>query len=99
MNSSTETKSILHLTLLRNYFDAIANGDKVEEYRIRSIYWVTRLKDRHYDEVHFRNGYRKDSPFMRVEFKGITEKQHSGYGPVFAIQLGKVLEVSNHEGS
>ena len=47
-----------------------------------------------YDEIHFRNGYRKDSPFMRVEFKGmdigIWEKKK-----VFIIHIGEILEIRN----
>jgi len=28
-----------------------------------------------YDEIHFKNGYNKDAPFMRVECKGIDKKE------------------------
>lgn len=53
---------------------------------------------RPFDEVHFRNGYAKDAPFMRVEWKGMQRgcPPKIGYGSdAFAIQLGKVLEKRN----
>jgi len=78
---------ILHLTLKKEYFDLIASGEKTEEYRERKPYWMSRLLGRTYDEIHFRNGYRPDSPFMRVECKGIIPSQSH-----YVIKLGKVLE-------
>jgi len=83
---------ILHLTLHRKWFDLIATGQKTEEYREIKPYWDSRLKDRDYDIIHFRNGYGKDRPFMSVEFKGIKIKD------CYAIQLGKILEIQNWEG-
>ena len=84
---------ILHLTLKREWFELIASGDKTEEYRERKPYWMARLFGRTYDEVHFRNGYRPDSPFMRVEYKGILVGQS-----YYIIKLGKVLEISHSKG-
>ena len=84
---------ILHLTLHRKWFDLIAKGIKVEEYREYKPYWITRLSERSYDEIHFRNGYRIDAPFMRVECRGIVLDGQSGR---FVIKLGKVLEVKNY---
>ncbi|KKL96445.1 hypothetical protein LCGC14_1844380 [marine sediment metagenome] len=80
--------NILHLTLKRKWFDLIASGAKTEEYRECKTYWVKRLRGRVYDEVHFRNGYRPDSPFMRVECLGISCIAYH-----YIIKLGKVLEV------
>ena len=34
---------ILHLSLVREFFDQIARGEKLEEYRDRTDYWKTRL--------------------------------------------------------
>lgn len=88
------SKKILHLTLKRKWFDQIAVGLKKEEYRELKDYWKVRLEGRHYDEIHFRNGYLKDSPFMRVEFKGLDYGTFEGER-VYAILLGDVLEVRN----
>lgn len=90
-------KRILYLTIKKKWFDLIAEGKKKEEYRDIKKYWVRRLYNHYYyvktfDEIHFRNGYRKDSPFMRVEFKGTIQRRNK-----FVIKLGKILEIKNYE--
>lgn len=87
-----ETK-ILHLNLHRWWFDQIARGEKREEYRGVTPYWKKRIEGREYDEIHFRNGYRKDAPFMRVEYKGYTIGLIKS---IYTLKLGKVLEVRNY---
>jgi len=84
-------KHILHLTLHRRYFAEIANGIKKIEFREKKPYWRHRLFKHNWDEIHFRNGYSKDCPFMRVEFKGMED-----YHDLYCIRLGKVLEVKNY---
>lgn len=89
--------NILHLTLKKKWFDMIAAGEKLEEYREIKPYWVRRLKcGFHFNAVSFRNGYRADAPKILVECKGIFK----GHGvrawgapkePVFIIQLGAML--------
>jgi hypothetical protein len=87
---------VLHLTLMRHWFVRIMRGLKKREYRRATAYWRQRLCGRVYREVHFRNGYSKDSPFMRVEFRGVREYRFKpGCGGLFIIRLGKVLEVRN----
>jgi hypothetical protein len=86
----------LYLTLHRRWFDEIAVGTKTEEYRAITPYWQRRIVGRQYDEVHFRNGYRQDSPFMRVEYQGWKRAVWEGK-PVLALQLGKVLEIRNYD--
>ena len=103
-------KKILHLTIKRKWFDLIASGKKTVEYREHKPYWQKRLDGDifKFQEVHFRNGYRKDAPFMRVKCLGIVTVPDSGgffYKPVngevlkgwqFVIVLGPVLEVKNY---
>ena len=92
---------ILHLTLKKRWFDEIASGEKTEEYREIKPYWETRLEGREYDEIHFRNGYAKNAPFMRGEWKGCKK----GWMPMdyvvfeeqYVIKLGRILEMKNHE--
>ena len=81
---------VLHLNLVRKFFDEIAKGSKREEYRDRTDYWKTRLEGREYDFIRFRNEYRPDVPEMDVEFKGV-EKVVRGARPQYAIRLGKIL--------
>lgn len=102
----SEKKKILHLTLKKKWFDLIKSGQKKSEYREFKKYWMKRFGYPHipkypdYDEVHFRNGYSKNSAFMRVEYKGmiITGGTNVDYLEdnklYYEIKLGKVLEVS-----
>ncbi len=104
---------ILHLTLKRKWFDLIASGQKTIEYRVWKSYWQSRFLKRapgcmkwvKFEEVHFRNGYAKDSPFMRVKCNGIIginplrTKYPPCHGEVlngrqFGILLGPILELT-----
>ncbi len=94
--------SILHLTIKKKWFDLILAGKKTEEYREVKPYWISRLVSKltfpwqfkRFDEIHLRNGYQKDSPFMKIECKGIKKKHWQGK-EVFAIQLGNIIEIFN----
>ena len=106
---------ILHLTLKKKWFDLIASGSKIIEYMKVNDYWRKRLIDglygstldfKDFDEIHFRNGYRKDSPFARIKWMGvitINSKYHKPdngeklKGMQFAIFLGGILELRNCE--
>ena len=81
-------KKILHLNLYRKYFDAIADGTKITEYRDKTDYWKRRIEGRKYDIIKFRNGYAKDAPTMLVEYEGydITDR--------YEIKLVKITEVN-----
>ena len=86
----------LHLTLKKQWFDMIASGVKKEEYREMKPYWHKRLLNKSFDVIQFRNGYSKDAPSIKVEFKGLE----SGLGiiewgapeqPVYILRLGEVI--------
>jgi hypothetical protein len=81
---------ILHLTLKKIWFDKIARGEKTNEFRDKKPYWIKRLKDKTFNEVWFRNGYSKNAPFMRVEWKRLNETEN-----IYKIKLGKILEIRN----
>jgi hypothetical protein len=81
---------ILHLNLVSRWFDEIAAGTKLEEYRDFTPYWKTRLADREYDVIEFRNGYAPDARRMRVEFRGVTTKGR-GAERQFVVQLGRIV--------
>lgn len=99
---------ILHLTLEKYWFNLIADGVKVLEYREAKPHWKSRLqysdgRFKQFDEIHFRNGYGKDKPFMRIQFMGclITHSslcvpKHGEIltdGTVFVIGLGRIIEI------
>lgn len=92
MKSNKTGPSVLHLTLHREFFDAIAGGRKKTEYREDKTYWRSRLIGRAYTEIVFRNGYATDAPIMRVECLGVRQEKTGR----FAIRLGKILEVRNY---
>jgi hypothetical protein len=89
----SDTRSILHLTLEREWFDDIVRGVKNEEYRDLKDYWKTRLEGRKYDIVRFRNGYATDAPEMDVEFLGVDKRSDC-----YAIRLGKILSLKRWRG-
>ena len=85
-------KTILLLTLKREYFDAIAIGEKRIEYRERKPYWQTRLEGKTFDLIRFRNGYLANAPEMEIEFRGVSKVRKWG-SSWYAIQLGRVLKI------
>lgn len=101
------TKKILHLTLKREWFDLIAIGRKTREYRANKPYWTKRLENppdyrgvpmfKRFDEVHFKNGYRKDSPFMRIKFITTQYGYDDNEQECYVIFLGKILEFKNYK--
>jgi len=93
---------ILRLTLHRQWFDAIAEGTKTEEYREVKYYWNKRFlteygEFKEFDEIHFTNGYGPTRPFMRVEWRGCRLGKHEGKS-VYIISLGDILEIKNWKG-
>ena len=86
------TLVILHLNLHREYFAQIAARTKRIEYRERTPYWHTRLENRRYDVVQFRNGYATRAPVMVVKFLGVRKIRKWGK-PYYAIRLGRILKI------
>jgi len=80
------------LNLHRVHFAAIVAGTKKTEYRAYSPYWRRRIQDRRYDVIQFRNGYATKAPAMTVEYRGYRV-QGAGRNKVFAIRLGRLLEI------
>lgn len=93
---------ILHLTLHRKWFDEIATLEKRNEYREVKPFWTKRFIANGgviiYDEIHFRNGYAKNAPWMRAEWGGLADAYFSPLGDdkhVYDIGIGKILEIKN----
>lgn len=88
------------MTLMKKWFDQIAAGEKIEEYREIKDYWRNRLIGKHYDAIIFRNGYSATAPTMTIVYKGLQQKTitwESGVTEnVFALQLGEILSIKNH---
>lgn len=86
----------LHLSLKREYFDAIKDGTKPEEYREVTDYWTKRLVGKTYDGIVLKWGYPKtgDTEFViERPWRGFVRKTitHPHFGPdpveVFAINV------------
>ena len=93
---------ILHLTLEKKWFDMMVKGEKDVEYRSKKPYWKKRLEHPNgmfiiFDEIHFRNGYKKNNPFMRRKHETTYMTSWLG-GEVYALNLGKILELKNYGG-
>jgi hypothetical protein len=83
---------VLHLNLHREFFAQIVAGTKRTEYRDCTPYWRSRLEGRHYDVIHFRNGYATEAPEMLVEFAGLA-RHGKGRNAYYAIRLGRILKI------
>lgn len=101
---------ILHLPITRHWFNEIASGRKLVDYRRFKKHWHQRLVKsfgvcvimRVFDEIHIRAGYNKDSPFMRVKHKETTIDCCKFPGEdkeelLYLIHLGEILEIRNWE--
>jgi hypothetical protein len=86
----------LTLALKAEYFDAIRDGSKIEEFRLRNDYWAKRLEGREYDLVVLTKGYPKTDDMSRriqVPWRGFRKititHPHFGNVPteVYAIQV------------
>jgi len=84
----------LHLHLKGEYFDQIKAGAKLEEFRLRTPYWIKRIRSRTYSGIVIHRGYPAKDTFeftILRPWRGFTEKTithpHFGLAPVevFAI--------------
>ena len=86
----------LHLNLKGEYFDAIRDGTKLFEFRVRNAFWCKRLEGQQFSQIQIKRGYpRADDtarnlirPWRGYEIQTIT---HPHFGPnpveVFAIHV------------
>jgi hypothetical protein len=79
----------LHLTLYRQYFDAILAGTKNIEYRRRSERYDQQFK-KPYTHIKFINGYGHHRPWLLVEIKRFEQTPDQ-----WLIHLGNVLSSGN----
>lgn len=92
---SYKTMKTLHLILKGVWYDKIASGEKIHEYRACSDYWNTRFAKCRgtypYETVKFRRGYHSDAPTMEFKIKKIfiTNKPNDlGLAQCWEIDLG-----------
>lgn len=90
--------STLVLNLKAEYFDAIRDGSKLEEFRLRTPYWEKRIKGKNYNAIIIRKGYPKAGDVDReilLPWRGYREisLEHPHFGPgakdVYAIRVSE----------
>jgi hypothetical protein len=96
----------LTLSLKGEYFDAIKDGSKVEEFRLATDYWAKRLIGRSCSRIVLTRGYpsrddyarRIERPWRGFESRVIT---HPFFGPkpvhVYAIKVNEILSPTEVE--
>lgn len=88
----------LHIPVKGVYFDQINSGEKREEYRLVTSYWIKRLLNRTYDRVVLTRSYPKGGGIEGVtrltrQYRGevIRTISHPHFGPdpveVYAIDV------------
>jgi len=96
--------AVLQLALNGVYFDQIKNGEKLEEYRLVTPYWIKRLEGRSYDRIVLTRGYPpRDDMERRLEmpWRGLRRMTitHPHFGPepveVFAIKVSEGVNASD----
>lgn len=93
----------LFLILKKKYFDQIKSGEKTEELRLMTPYWINRLVGKEFSRIVFQNGYAKTAPRIEIEYLGHELKniKHEFFGndpvAVFALKLGKIKYGTLHQ--
>lgn len=90
---TVETRT-LRLSLKREYFEQIRDGQKLAEYRLCTPYWAKRLVERHYDKVVLTMGYppaadssrRIERPYKGYRLSTITH-EHFRPEPVDVFEI------------
>ncbi len=85
---------ILRMTLKWKWWDKIRRGEKKFEYREYRPYWISRLIDKAYDVIEFRNGYGSHRPKFYIDYLGFKIirgiKTPIGDMKQFKIKLGEL---------
>jgi hypothetical protein len=81
---------VLQLNLRRKFFRDILEETKKIEYRDRTAYWETRLTNKKYTHIRFRNGYQKVAPEMVVALKRIKATDEE-----YQLHLGQIVSKKN----
>lgn len=91
---------MLTLPIKKKWFDMIKSGEKKEEYREIKKYYITRFArlgvgDNSQHELILKNGYHKDSPFIKCKVEIIQDygKKEWGAEPGKLYYVLKILSV------
>lgn len=73
---------MITLPIKKKWFDMIVSGEKKEEYRSITPYYISRF-EKYYEKritIRLRNGYRKDSPTVICEVIPCVKTGHPEWG-------------------
>lgn len=103
--------NILKMAMLKEEFDEVLKGEKVEDYRDFIPFWEEQLlvndkdgaKFKQFDAIEIKNGFEGKVPTILVEWKGtelelFDEAPRNSKDPedyYFVINFGKILETKN----
>jgi hypothetical protein len=79
---------ILDIPIKRKWFDKIRLGKKKTEYRKFGKFWASRLDDKEYDQIRFRNGYTPKAPEIYTEYRGVQRNPDTRE---YEIKIGRVV--------
>lgn len=88
----------LKLVLKKKWYDMIASGQKKEEYREITDYWIKRISGKEYKFVTFYLGYAKNRPSMTYEMRtpligfGILQWGAELGKKYFVLRLGRRID-------
>ena len=88
----------LKLVLKKKWYDMIASGEKKEEYREITDYWIKRISGKGYKFVTFYLGYAKNRPSMTFEMQtpligtGIPQWGADLGKKYFVLRLGRRID-------
>lgn len=86
--------NILHLSVDRTTFEAIADGRQVQDFRDRNEYWRSRLNNKAFEFVRCRSGTGTTAPEIDLDFLGVTRVVREGRGQ-YAIKMGEIRSLKN----
>ena len=98
---------ILTIPVKGVYFDQIKSGEKLEEYRLVTTYWIKRLRNRVYDAVVLTRGYPKGGGVegetrltrqYRGEIIRMITHPHFGNDPVMVYAIDVSTPLKGMEG-
>lgn len=85
---------LLVLPVMREYFDAIKSGEKLEEYRLVTDHWRKRIEGKTFTNIRITLGYPKKTDTERMlvrPWRGYTRKKiihpHFGDDPVYVYAI------------
>jgi len=86
---------VLTLALRREMFELVVLGQKFQETKPNTDYWRSRLKDKGWEYVQFRNGQGRKAPRVMVKVKRIYFDPNRKGGGLWILEWSEVVGTEN----